>query len=113
MRYLDLVLITLGVPIFLLMGVSATGYLAGAGAWLMLRLAGVGLERYVRANPDARREVSLRLAYLITRVFLLALTVVLVRRSAGKDAALASLAVIVFAFTVQLVISFVDRPRSR
>jgi uncharacterized membrane protein YoaK (UPF0700 family) len=95
------------------MGVSATGYLAGAGAWLVLRLAGLGLERYLRARPDARREISLRLAYLITRIFLLALTVVLVRNDAGKDAALAALAVIVFAFTVQLVVSFAERPRSR
>jgi hypothetical protein len=111
-RYLDLVLIALGAPIFLLMGVSVTGYLAGAGVWLALRLVGVALERYLRASPDARREISLRLAYLLARVFLLALTVVLVRRDAGKDAALAALGVIVFAFTVQLVISFADRPRS-
>jgi hypothetical protein len=39
--------------------------------------------------------------------------VILVRRGAGRDAALTALLVIVFAFTVQLIISFIDRPRSK
>jgi len=112
-RYLDLVLVALAAPILLLMGVPALGYGVGAGAWAALRLVGVGLERYVRGTPDARREISARLGYLLARIFLLALAVILVRRGAGRDAALAALLVIVFAFTVQLVISFIERPRSK
>ena len=113
LRYLDVVLVVVGAPILILMGVSAAGYGAGAGAWIVLRAVGVGLERSLRAGTDARRELSLRLAYLITRVFLLALAVILVRQGDGKDAALATLGVIVFAFTMQLVVSFAERPRTR
>ena len=113
LHYLDLVLLVVAAPILLLIGVPAVGYGAGAGSWVVLRLAGAGLERYLRQTTDARREISLRLGYLMARIFLLALAVVLVRRGAGRDAALTSLLVIVFAFTVQLVISFIERPRSR
>jgi hypothetical protein len=113
LRYLDVVLVLVGAPILLLIGVSAVGYAAGGAAWIVLRVAGVGLERYLQAGAAARLEISLRLAYLIARVFLLALVVILLRRGDGKDAALAALGVIVFAFTVALVISFIQRPRAR
>jgi hypothetical protein len=112
-RYLDVVLVILAAPILLLMGASAVGYGAGAGAWIVLRLVGIGLDRVLVGNADARREISLRLAYLLARVFLLALAVILVRRGDGKDAALTTLGVIVLAFTVQFLISFMNRPRSR
>lgn len=111
LRYLDAVLVVVAAPILVLMGVPAVGYGVGAGAWLILRLAGVAIERYLRQPGDARREISLRLGYLIARIFLLALAVILVRRGAGRDAALTALLVIVFAFTVQLVVSFIERPR--
>jgi hypothetical protein len=112
LRYLDVVLVALAAPILLLMGVPAVGYAVGGGAWVALRVIGVGIDRYLRANTDARREISLRLGYLLARIFLLALAVILVRRGTGRDAALTALLVIVFAFTVQLVISVIERPRS-
>ena len=112
LRYLDIVLVVAGAPILVLMGASGVGYAAGAGAWIVLRLAGVGLDRYLATSEDARREISLRLAYLITRIFLLALAVILVRRADGKDAALTALGVIVFAFTIQLATGFIERPKA-
>lgn len=113
LRYLDVVLVVVAAPILLLMGVPAVGYGVGAGAWIALRVVGVGVERLVSASADPRREISLRLAYLISRLFLLALAVILVRRGSGRDAALTALLVIVFAFTVQFAISFINRPRAK
>ena len=113
LRYLDVVLVVLGAPILILMGASAVGYGVGAGTWIVLRALGVGLDRYVAGSADARREISLRLAYLLARVFLLALAVILVRKGDGKDAALTTLGVVVFAFTVQLAISFLQRPKAK
>ncbi len=109
-RYLDVALLVLATPIMLLIGVPATGYLVGAGAWVVLRAVGVGLERFM-SQGDPRRTISIRLAYLMVRLFLLALAVILVRRGQNQDEALAALLVIVFAFTVQLAISFAARPR--
>ena len=112
LRYLDVALVVLAAPIMLLIGVPAVGYLAGAGAWVLLRAVGVAVER-AAASAEFRSQVSIRLGYLLGRLFLLALVVILVRRDEGRDAALAALLVIVFAFTVQLACSAMTRPRRR
>ncbi|MBV9416326.1 MAG: hypothetical protein JO363_15195 [Solirubrobacterales bacterium] len=111
--YLDVVILVVAAPILLLIGVPAVGYLVGAGAWIVLRAVGVAVERAVGAIEDPRREVTLRLAYLMGRLFTLAIVVILVRNAAGRDDGLTALLVIVFAFTTQLVLSFLTRPRSR
>jgi hypothetical protein len=113
LRYIDVVLIVVAAPIMLLIGVPAVGYAAGAGAWILLRAAGVALERYARTLGDMNRELTLRVIYPICRIFLLALTVILVRNGSGRDAALAALAVIVFAFTINLGVTFAERPGAR
>jgi hypothetical protein len=97
----------------LLIGVPAVGYLVGAGVWIALRAAGVAVERGAVAAGDPRREARVRLAYLMGRLFLLAIAVILVRNGSGRDAGLTALLVIVFAFTLQLILSFLNRPRAR
>ena len=112
LAYLDVVVLVVAAPIMLLIGVPAVGYLAGAGAWIVLRAAGVAVERLIAATDDPRGEVTLRLAYLMGRLFLLAIAVILVRNGSGRDDGLTALVVIVFAFTTQLILSFLTRPRS-
>ncbi|MFZ0042922.1 MAG: hypothetical protein WAK93_16565 [Solirubrobacteraceae bacterium] len=108
--YMDIVLIVLAAPIMLLIGVSPVGYGIAAGVWIALRLIGVGVERFAAATPDANRVIGVRMGYMLGRLFLLAITVILVRKSDGQDAGLAALAVIVFSFTIQLATSAVSRP---
>jgi hypothetical protein len=112
LAYLDVIVLVVAAPIMLLIGVPAVGYLVGAGAWIVLRAVGVAVERAAGAADDPRREASLRLAYLLGRLFLLAIAVILVRNGSGRDDGLTALLVIVFAFTMQLVLSFLNRPRS-
>lgn len=112
LRYLDVALVALAAPIMVLIGVPAVGYLAGAGAWIALRALGVVVER-AAASAQFRSEISIRLGYLLGRLFVLALAVILIRRGEGRDAGLAALLVIVFAFTVQLACSALTRPRRR
>jgi hypothetical protein len=112
LAYLDVIVLVVAAPIMLLIGVPAVGYLVGAGAWIVLRAVGVLMERAIASLDDPRREVTLRLAYLMGRLFLLAIAVILVRNGAGRDDGLTALLVIVFAFTTQLVLSFLTRPRS-
>jgi hypothetical protein len=110
--YLDVILVLLAAPIALLTGVSALGYGAGGGAWVVLRAVGLGVDR-AAAGADARRQISLRMAYMLGRLFLLALAVILARRDGGQNAGLAALLVVIGAFTIQLVTSALNRPRSR
>jgi hypothetical protein len=113
LAYLDVVLLVVAAPIMLLIGVPAVGYLVGAGAWIVLRAVGVGVDRLAASIADPTREITLRLGYLLGRLFLLAIAVILVRNGSGRDDGLTALVVIVFAFTAQLVLSFLTRPRSR
>jgi hypothetical protein len=113
LSYLDVVLLVVAAPIMLLIGVPAVGYLVGAGAWIVLRAVGVAVERAAGATADPQREMALRLAYLLGRLFVLAIAVILVRKASGRDDGLTALLVIVFAFTVQLILSFLYRGRSR
>ena len=113
LTYLDVVVLVVAAPIMLLIGVPAVGYLVGAVAWIVLRAVGVAVDRAAGAAVDPRREAGLRLAYLLGRLFLLAIAVILVRDGAGRDDGLTALLVIVFAYTVQLVLSFLNRPGTR
>ena len=112
-RYIDVVLIVVAAPIMLLIGVPALGYLVGMGAWILLRAIGELVERRAGAIGDVSKELSVRLVYVLARVFALALVIVLVRRGAGRDQGLTTLLVIVFAFTVALLVSVINRPRTR
>ena len=109
--YLDVALLVVAAPIMLLIGVPAVGYLVGAGVWIVLRAVGVLIDRVVPSLSDPRGEVTLRLGYLLGRLFLLAIAVIVVRNGAGRDDGLTALVVIVFAFTMQLVLSFLTRSR--
>jgi hypothetical protein len=111
LRYADIVLLVVAAPILLLMGVSAGGYAIGAGAWIALRAVGVAVEHAAGASAQPQREISLRMAYLLGRLFLLALAVIVARNGSGRDAGITALAVIVFAFTVELALSAATRPR--
>ena len=112
LAYLDVILLVVAAPIMLLIGVPAVGYLVGAGAWIVLRAVGIAIDRLVPALKDPRSEITLRLAYLIGRLFILAIAVILVRNGSGRNDGLTALLVIVFAFTTQLVTSFLTRPRT-
>lgn len=111
LSYFDVMVLVVAAPIMLLIGVPAAGYGIGAGAWIALRVLGVGVERAAAATPVMNRQVGLRLGYMLGRLFTLAIVVILVRKSDGQNAGLACLAVIVFAFTVQLATSALTRPR--
>ncbi len=113
LRYIDVVVIIVAAPILLLIGVPADGYLIGAAVWIVLRAVGVGVDHWASNIKEAGPQITLRLSYLLSRLFLLAITVILVRKDAGRDAGLACLAVIVFAFTAELMVSALNRPRAK
>jgi hypothetical protein len=111
LAYLDVVLVVVAAPIMLLIGVPALGYGIGAGAWLILRAVGIGMERAAGASADARMQISLRMGYMLSRLFLLALAVILARTSGTRNDGLAALVVVVVAFTLQLATSALTRGR--
>ena len=109
LRYFDVVLIVVAAPIMIAIGASAGGYAIGGGAWIALRAAGEVLERNSALHANARTDVSIRLGYMLSRLFLLAIAVIVARSQLGRDAGLTALVVIVVAFTVQLAVAATTR----
>ena len=99
-------------PIMLLIGVPASGYAIGAGAWIALRAAGLGIDRVIQ-SADPQRQIGLRLGYMLGRLFALAIAVIIARNADGRDAGITCLAVVVFGYSMSLVISALTRTRSR
>jgi hypothetical protein len=108
--FFDVVLLVVAAPIMLLIGVPASGYGVAAGAWIALRAVGVAVDRYAEATREANRQISVRLGFMLGRLFTLAIAVILVRNADGRNAGLTALAVVVFAFTVQLATAPLTRP---
>jgi hypothetical protein len=112
-RYLDVLIILLAAPFVLLMGAPVLGFVAGGAAWIVGRLIGVWVERWARANKDPRAQVGIAFAVLMGRVWLVALTILLVglegERKDGLMAALLALVVFTVYFTTTLLLRPMER----
>jgi hypothetical protein len=106
----DVVVLVLAAPVILVPGVPARAYLIAAVTWIVLRAVGVAADRIALALAPSGAEIGLRLAYMLGRLFALAIMVVLLRNTWGRSAALTALLVILVAFTIELTISAVYRP---
>jgi hypothetical protein len=105
LRYLDVVLVVVAAPIMIAIGVSAPGYAIAGAAWIVLRAVGEVLERNQALHANFRTEVNVRLVFMLSRLFLLAIAVIIARSQEGRDAGLTALVVVAVAFTVQLAVS--------
>jgi putative exporter of polyketide antibiotics len=110
-RYADLALLGLALPVFLLAGWPLLGYAVAAAAWLAQRWIQIAaLRRVMRAQQrgDRRAALGTMAGATLGRVWLIALAVLLVglvEREAGLAAALLSAAL----FTVYLGTEFATR----
>jgi hypothetical protein len=59
--YIDVVLVVLGAPLLLLVGVPALGYAIGAASWIILRAVGVAVDRHASAGANVVQQLSLRI----------------------------------------------------
>jgi hypothetical protein len=108
-RYLDVCLVLATAPFVLIGGMPALGYAVGAGAWVLTRGGTVFLHARARAALDAKIRAGLMVAALLGRVWLVALAVVLARYLGSRDDGIMAAALLLGAFTVYLVMSFVTR----
>jgi len=109
LRYLDLVLLVLALPVFILGGLPMLGYVAGAAAWLVQRGLQVFLNRKAVAADDPRVTVGIAAGSMIGRAWLVALTIF----AAGlkdDDAGLAAAVLVIVLFTAYFTVSMIMRP---
>jgi hypothetical protein len=112
LRHLDLVILAIALPIFVLAGWPIVGYLAGAGAWLVQRVIAEVLGRRAAASDDPRTVVGLTAGSMIGRGWLVALTIFGAYLVAGNDddVGLAAAVLVVVLFTAYFTVSLILRP---
>jgi hypothetical protein len=106
MRYLDLVLLALALPIFVVAGLPILGWAGAAGAWLLQRGVQHLIEKRARASDDPRTVAGLMAGSMLVRGWMVAGTIFVVGlsdREAGLAAALLSLTLFTFFFTGQMI----------
>jgi hypothetical protein len=105
LRYLDLVLLLVALPVFIVADLPMTGYLVVAGVWLALYGIEIGANRAI-AGAVARRDRKAAMGWLgatgLARAWVVALAVLIVGLTAGKDAGLAAAVLSLILFTVHL-----------
>jgi len=108
-RYLDLAVIALALPVFLIAGFPLLGWFGAAIGWCGQRLIQAGLESRASRTDDPKGFFRLMAGSLIGRSWFLVLVIFatgLIERRAGLAAALLAL----ITFTTYLIVSVIFRP---
>jgi hypothetical protein len=109
LNWLDLVLLPVALPVFLIADLPIAGYLVGGGAWLAQRFVQGLIAARVNASDDPRSIAGLMAASMILRGWLVALSVFLVGL-ADNDAGLAAAVLVIALFTVYFAMRLATRP---
>jgi hypothetical protein len=109
LRYLDVCLVLATAPFVLVAGLPLSGYLIGAGAWILTRASTALLHAQARRAADYKVKAGMHVAAMMGRVWLVALAVILARYMVGKDDGIMAAALVLAAFTVYFLMSFVTR----
>ena len=113
LRYLDLALLALALPIFIATGLPLLGWGAAAFAWIVQRIIRDLLNTRAAASKDPRTVAGLLTASMIGRAWLIALTIFgagLAERKAGLSAAVLVIALFTLYFTVNMILRPFEGP---
>lgn len=119
LRYIDLVLLWLTVPLALALGAPQLGVLLAAVVWTVQRLVALDVDRRARERASVREAIGLNMATMFARMWLIGATVVVAGVAGERQDGAAAAAVLLVAFTISFVSTLLNRsltraaPRSR
>ncbi len=113
LRYLDLVLLAVALPVFVLAGLPLVGYAAAAAVWLVQRAIQVQTDRRARESDDPRKVAGLLAGSMLARGWLVTLSVFGVGMAAERQDGLAAAVLCVSLFTAYLSATMMTRPFER
>lgn len=105
LKHLDLVVLALALPIFVLAGLPLLGWAAAAVAWVAQRAISELANRRARGSNDPRTVAGLLTGSMIGRGWLVALTIFgagMIDREAGLTAGVLSIILFTMWFTTQM-----------
>jgi hypothetical protein len=109
LRYLDIVILILALPVFLAADLPMLGYVAGAVAWLVQRALQIVLSRKAAEQTDPRKVAGIAVGSMIGRGWLVALTI-FAAGMVDNDAGLAAAVLVSVLFTAYFTVSMLMRP---
>jgi hypothetical protein len=109
LRYLDVCLVLATAPFVLVGGLPLFGYLVGACAWILTRLGTAYMHERARRVGDPKLRAGLQVGSMMGRIWVVAFAVLLARFAGGKADGIMAAALVLAAFTVYFVMSFVTR----
>ena len=109
-RYLDLVVLLLALPLFVLADLPLPGYLVGGGAWLVQRSIQLWSDRRADESDDPRTVAGITAASMIGRGWLCAGAIFGIGLAEGDDAGLSAAVLVIALFTVYFTVRMILRP---
>lgn len=110
LRWFDLFVAALTLPLFVLADWPLAGWATGAGAYAAQRAIGAWTARRAAASDDARTTVGLMAGSMIGRGWLVALTIFAVGVTVGDEAGLSAAVLFIALFTVYFSMNMILRP---
>jgi hypothetical protein len=112
-KWIDVVLVVAVAPFVLLMGIPVLGYVAGAAAWILTRVAGHFIDRKALASDNPKNAAGLLLCAGLGRSWLLGLTILAVGLGGNRSDGLTAAVLVFIAFSVYLAGRVANRPERR
>ena len=112
-RWLDVGLLVVTVPVLLLAGLPQLGVLVGAGAWVLNRVVGAVIESKAHRAQTMKTQTGLLLASTMGRAWLAGLTILAAGLAGEREDGLTAAILVLAAFTVYFVLSLILRPERK
>jgi hypothetical protein len=109
-RYLDLVVLLLALPLFLLADLPIAAYLVAGGAWILQRIVQLLMQRRAEASDDPRVVAGWTAGSMIARGWFCALAIFGVGLAEGDEAGLSAAVLVIALFTVYFMVRMILRP---
>lgn len=113
LRYIDLVLLWLTVPLALVLGAPQFGVLLAAVVWTVQRLTALEMDRRAQARESAREAIGLNVVTMIVRMWLIGATVVIAGVAGEREDGVAAAVVLLATFTVSFAATLLTRSLTR
>jgi cytochrome b subunit of formate dehydrogenase len=110
LRHLDLALLVIALPVFLIADWPIAGWAAATFAWVVQKAIGTWANRKARETDDLKRMAGIMTGSMIGRGWLVALTILAVGLGVDDQSGLAAGVLFLVIFTVWFSTSFILRP---
>jgi hypothetical protein len=109
LRNLDLVLLALALPVFLVAGLPPLGWVAGAVLWALWRGIGEWSDRRVARSTSPRETAGIAAGSMVGRGWLLGLILLAAGLAAGEDVGPSAAVLVLVLFTVHFTFKLAFR----